>query len=246
MRKGRVEAQQDEIRVESPITPQDNNAVGKGKTDAEAKKTHGVFYRLFHKKQATSEAVEQSSYVELLDNGLANVEYVGNVAGYITNVCFSPIIGNYRRMLGTIEIIIAIVITLKDTMRNYNTLFFNKKSSDNAADAEDPTKGPQISDDEVKTAQLQIANDFSYVTFGMANIIRGTIETIPLIGCISLMVFDYFHRLPYENEQDIKQHPLRPRTYIEPKLTEIKTGLITVRDWMSKKISQPQGANHGN
>lgn len=124
---------------------------------------------------------------ETLNPALKDLETGFNYAGYV------PIVGTFSGMLrqfyGVVELVIAVVAVIFNIMRG----FF-------------------VEDREAKVALIKDCHYIlhNYARHGIANIVRGQIESIPLINFICFF-YDYFSeiRMAYDKESE----QVRPRDF---------------------------------
>jgi hypothetical protein len=161
---------------------------------------------------------EQVSLSERFDNGLSTCELVMNLVGY------TSLSAGIRIYIASAEITASLALAVFHAIKNYNALAYSKSEKRSQAELY-----------QHQNAQKLISSDITYAAHGVANIIRGTIESFPIIGGISLAVYDYHYdrKITYPNEQKTVNNPLKIRTYIEPRMQDIKNKLQSI--WNSVK-----------
>lgn len=112
-----------------------------------------------------------------LNNILGKTEHAFNVLGWVP--VLSSASGAIRIIAGKVQLVAALALAF---FQKISGLIFQKKS------------------------YIELSNhSFDYVKHGIANICRGYLETIPLIGNVSLFVYDLLpdSRMKYEEENPL-------------------------------------------
>jgi len=179
----------------------------------------GWFDHLRVRHQVNPPQPHEQTAIEKFNNGLALGETVFNWVGY------TSLSGFYRQLAGTIEIVAAISFSVFHAIKNYNNktareqqieeqlVHMDERNERRAEVMQQLEQEREISRNQYNNI---IAQDLTYTAHGVANIIRGMIESIPILGAIPLLIYDcYDYRMNYPNEA-YNNNPLRLVNYLTP------------------------------